>query len=565
VNLFELDILILLGLGTFGGVVGARLFQQWRIPQVVGYIAIGVLIGKSGFGLIDAGTIRSLSSFNLFALGLIGFLVGGELHGDTFRRYGRQFCSILLGEGLGAFFLVGIPVTLICLHFLGSFPSALAAGIVFGAIASATDPASTVDVLWEYRSRGILTTSLVAIVALDDALAMTLYGLGTTAAAILAGESTSLGQAAAAIGIELFGAVALGAAMGILVNYLLRWLRRKEQTLVTALAVLLLVIGGASATGMDVILAAMTLGVTLTNLAPRRSEELFSLVTIFSRPIYVIFFVLVGAGLGIGQMPAWFWSIILVYVLARSLGKFFGARLGARLAGAPEPVARYAGFGLFAQGGVAVGLSIMAAHHLDEVIIDDNLSLGEMIVSAITATTLIVQVIGPPMVKFAIRRAGEIGRNITEEDVIAEWTTKQVMDSSAPIITEGDSLTSLVREFTTQATSSFPVADSRGRIIGIVTLEGLKEVMSEQGCWEWILAGDVMIPVTEMVTGETPLSEALDLMRQLNFERLAVVNDLRERQAIGILDNSQARKLVAREVLRRQAAEGPEAAEGAAT
>ncbi|HPJ71630.1 MAG TPA: cation:proton antiporter, partial [bacterium] len=404
-SIFDLDILALLGIGAFGGILGARLFQLLRIPQVVGYIAIGVLIGKSGIGLINDDSIATLGTFNLFALGLIGFLVGGELHGATFRKYGRQFSAILVGEGMGAFLLVGIPVTLLCWHFLGNLPLAVASGIVFGSISSATDPASTIDVLWEYRSRGILTTSLVAIVALDDALAMTLYGFGTSIASILTGGEVSLQAVAGRIAVELFGAIALGVGMGFFLNPLLRWLRRKEQTLVLALAILLLVIGISSVSGMDIILATMALGVTLTNLAPRRSEELFSLIQMLSKPIYVIFFVLVGARLGIGEMPGWFWLVIAVYVVARSLGKLYGARLGGYVSQAPPTVTRYCGYGLFAQGGVAVGLSIMAAHHLGEIPAGEGLSLGDMIISAVTATTLIVQVIGPSMVKFAIRAA----------------------------------------------------------------------------------------------------------------------------------------------------------------
>jgi len=107
--------------------------------------------------------------------------------GQTLKKYGRQFSSIMISEGLLAFILVSAPVTVILFILTHNFISAFAAGIVFGAIASATDPASTIDVLWEYRTAGILTTTLVAVIALDDALAMTLYGLGTGVAQVLSG------------------------------------------------------------------------------------------------------------------------------------------------------------------------------------------------------------------------------------------------------------------------------------------------------------------------------------------------------------------------------------------
>ena len=86
---------------------------------------------------------------SIAALGIIGFLVGSEILFSTLKKYGRQFSMILLGEGLLAFLLVGGAVTIVMYTVSESFQASLAAGIVFGAIASATDPASTIDVLWE--------------------------------------------------------------------------------------------------------------------------------------------------------------------------------------------------------------------------------------------------------------------------------------------------------------------------------------------------------------------------------------------------------------------------------
>ena len=147
-----MGLLTIIGLCIFGGVLGAWVFQKLHVPQVVGYIVIGVLIGESGLRVVDHTDILALQPFNLFALGLIGFLVGGELRGSIFKKYGKQFTAILLGEGLAAFFLVGVTTTLIVQMVCHDWVISLAAGTVFGAIASATDPASTIDVLWEYRT-----------------------------------------------------------------------------------------------------------------------------------------------------------------------------------------------------------------------------------------------------------------------------------------------------------------------------------------------------------------------------------------------------------------------------
>ena len=103
------DVMLMLGVGVFGGLCGGWLFQKLRVPQVVGYIGVGLLIGASGLRLVRATTIRRLlEPFTLFALAVIGFLVGGELKLEDFRRHGKQFAAILLGEGLMAFVLVGV-------------------------------------------------------------------------------------------------------------------------------------------------------------------------------------------------------------------------------------------------------------------------------------------------------------------------------------------------------------------------------------------------------------------------------------------------------------------------
>lgn len=144
---------------------------------------------------------------------------------------------------------------------------------MFGAIASATDPASTISVLWEYRSKGVLTTTITAIVALDDALAMTLYGLGTGIAQIIIGGNTSLTSQIISISIELFGAVILGSLAGFFMNLIVRYSTDKTRTMVFGIGTLLLLIALALMFDIDVILASMTLGIVVTNLAPNRSKD----------------------------------------------------------------------------------------------------------------------------------------------------------------------------------------------------------------------------------------------------------------------------------------------------
>lgn len=549
----HLGILLLLGTGVLGGALGAWFFQKIKLPQVVGYILFGILIGQSGIRLVRAEDIQHLQSFTWFALGIIGFLVGGELKGETFRKYGRQFISILLWEGILAFVLVSVPITLIVYKITGLFAPSLAAGIVFGAIASATDPASTVDVLWEYRAKGVLTSAIIAVIALDDALAMTLYGLGTSAAQMLIGEDSSILAEMKNIGFELFGSILAGLAAGGVMIWFLRFLhQKKERMLAIGAGMLLLVIGASNAAGLDVILVTMAMGVLLVNFAPIRSEELFAIIRSFSVPIYVMFFVLVGARLTIASMPLWLWGIVILYVLGRNVGKVAGCWIGARLSGAPRTVQNYGGLGLFAQGGVAIGLSIMATEHLGALQITENISLGELIIFGVTATTMIVQLAGPPMVKLSIRLAGEIGRNVTQEDVIQGLTVETVMLRDIPLFRETDPIRLVLQKFSQAEHFGYPVVDREGNLKGLLTLGSLKDILVESDCWEWLVAADVLSGTVESVSTDTPLKEALDRMDKKGLQQLPVV-EKGGTKPVGMIESRHVEKTVEQELIRQQA------------
>lgn len=562
---FHPGVLFVLGVGVFGGILGAWLFQRLRIPQVVGYIVIGLIVGQSGLKLITAQAVSSLQLLTLFAVGIIGFLVGGELEGSTFRKYGKQFTAIMIGEGMGAFVLVGLASGVVVYLVTRSMQAALASGVVLGAISSATDPASTIEVLYEYRSRGMLTLALIAVVALDDALAMSLYGFGTTAAGMIAGEASSFSDAARKIGIELLGSVGLGVAAGLVLNLILRYMGQPEKALALAIGTILLVIATAATFDMDVILATMAMGATLVNVAPVRSKELFTVVRNFATPIYVIFFVFVGARLALPKMPYWLWIIVGLYVFFRTLGKMAGTYFTARMTRAHPSVQRYGGLGLFAQGGVAVGLSIMAGQHLQNIQVMPGLALGDMIVYAVTATTLIVQVIGPPMVKLAIRLADEIGRNVTEDDVIKTLIVRDMLSEGVVCVSQEEPVKVVIERYSETDQVVYPVIGAEGRLVGMITLEGMKAVIARHQMWEWLVAADVMYPARRVVTTATPLKDALDMMSQMRVEQIPVVEDETRLTPVGVLDSRRVMRIVEEETLRRQQSQSAHDVDGAQT
>jgi Kef-type K+ transport system membrane component KefB len=545
------SVLFLLGLGVFGGMIGAWFFQKIRFPQVVGYIAIGLIIGQAGFGIISPEAIVHLKTFNLFALGIIGFLVGGELKIDTFKKYARQFTAILFGEGLLSFLLVGVSSFFLIYMVTKNTTGSLAGAVVLGAIASATDPASTIDVIWEYRSKGVMTTAVIAIVALDDALAMTLYGLGSSAAKLLTSHSGSLLVSLGHIGNELLGALAVGAIVAGLLTAFLRWVPQTERGAAIAIGMILLVISVAAFFKMDIILATMMMGFVLTNAAPRRSKDLFKLMRSFSIPIYVLFFVLVGARLSFSAMPLWLWLIIGVYVIGRSAGKFYGAYIGAKITNSPPAVRKYLGLGLFAQGGVAIGLSIMAAERLSTITVAEGMSLGDMIIFVVTTTTLIVQVLGPAMVKLAVKLSGEAGRDITEEDVRASMKVADVIDEKLVTLPEGASILEAVNSFTENNILIAPVVNKEGKIKGILNFEALKDVLADRDSWHWLLVADIMRPMEDSTTKDINLEDIYEKMYRLKIDQMPVVDAETGEIPQGMLDMRTIRLKVHAELLKR--------------
>lgn len=547
---FELNVVLLFGLIVLSGAFGARLFQKLHIPQVVGCIVVGILLGDV-LGVITPHTIDKLEPFMMFALGIIGFMIGAELRGEVFRKYGRQFFIILLSQGMGAFVLAAIGGTVVAWFIIGSVPESIAVGLVLGAIASATAPAATVNVLWEYKTRGALTTAVLAIVALDDALALLLYRAAATGAKALigTGQGSVLGTTLILLG-EIAGAIVLGFLAGVLLYFLLKFVKADDKVLDFALASLLLVVGISMIPRIDPILPAMTLGITVANLMPRQSKATFELVKKFAPPIYISFFVLAGAHMQFGKINSWMVVMILVYVLCRATGKIAGAWFGGKWSKAPAVVRKYLGICLLPQAGVAIGLAIMASQQFDS-------ELGHIIVIVVMSGTFLMEIIGPILVKVGLKRAGEIGLNITEDDLIKTYTVADVMDTSPTTITQDLPLQQILEVFSSSESVYYPVIDGQSRIVGIITIADIKEMFANQDVGGWLLACDVAEPVRDKTTPDKPLEEVIEHMRRYHLENVTVVAGKDSDKLVGVLDYSKTLRKISAEVLhRREMADG---------
>ncbi len=543
IDIHHLNSLLIIGLAIFFGTVGARLFQRLHIPQIIGYITIGIILGPV-FKIIPAETVKVFEPFSLFALGIIGFLIGGELKKNIFVKYGRQVFYILLFEGLTAFVLT----TILCtgaLLLVFEWQIAVAAGVVFGAICSATDPAATVSVLWEYKTRGPLTTMLTTIVALDDALAMILYITSISIASILTGRAGEGGFGAMAIGAgyEIFGSIILGLLVGLLLKWIIEQIKDNEKILVFTISAIILCIGLATTFKFDVILASMAFGVTLINISPRRSATSFDLIHKFSAPIYVLFFVIIGARLNLSALGKYIWLVTAAYIIGCVVGKALGSYWGASYSKAATTVRKYLGFCLYQQGTIAIALLIMASGRFEG-------QVREMMLSVIIAGVFVFQLIGPIFVKIGVKKANEVGMNITEEDLIAQYRVKDVMNPEPATIREDVPLDEILNIFSTTDAVYYPVVDNQLKLTGVISINSIKETFAYQNVAAWLLACDVAQPVLDKTTWNTPLSEALDRMKKYDLEYLPIVSG-DDNKLLGIIDVRTVNRKISAEVLRK--------------
>ncbi len=420
------------------GLIAAKLSQRIHMPSVTGYIIAGLLLGPSGFNLISEHSIgNSLDHFTRIALVLIAFGIGEHIELKKLKEHARSLLFVGFFETSCAFLLVaGSVFVLITYTSLGmegwQFRENLALSILLGAVSVATAPAATLLVVRELNAKGPLTSSLLAIVAIDNGLAIAIFGLAISLSHQIIGQSGAPLYMAVGSGLlEIVMSLMLGWLAGFCLEVVLGKLDKEGEMLTAGLAILLLCSELAVYLNLSPLLVGMVAGFTLVNKA-ERDVRVFRILNNFEPPIYVLFFTLAGTHLNITTLGS-AGLIGLAYFLARIVGKVIGVQIGAQLGRAPDVVRKYLGLSLVPQAGVAIGLIFIISA-------DPSLAVYSSIITPVVLTGVFLsELVGPLAAKFAVisaREAMPLEGNGKEEprcEGMTEKECEQFMRSEAGV------------------------------------------------------------------------------------------------------------------------------------
>ena len=397
----ELNTLLYLAIASLVAFFSKRLTNKIGLPIVTGYVLSGVILGISVLKIFHADILDRLDIVNDFALGVIGFTIGSELRKAVFKQLGKSIILIALFESVFAFIVVSVAIYIMD-------PGKIYQALILGAVASATAPAATVYVIQQYKAKGPLSSTILAVVGIDDAFALIIFVFASIVAKnIMLATHMSIVSVIAVPVKEILFSVILGLVLSIIYVMIFRKVRFPDDLLLGIAGFLLCALGLAHQFHLSALLAAMTFGVGVTNTDAMLTNRSSKVTETLSPLFFAYFFIFAGAHLNIGLFPK-IGFMGLIYFLARTAGKISGASLGAVLGRAQKTVRRYIGFSLIPQVGVAVALAIVVKKEFGSGEFGDaGLNLSVLVINILLFTTIITEVLGPILTKWALTKSGE--------------------------------------------------------------------------------------------------------------------------------------------------------------
>ncbi|MCK8817982.1 cation:proton antiporter [Natroniella sulfidigena] len=396
----------LIGGLMFLGLIMVLLTKRIRMPIIVGYVFLGIFLSVSLVERLPfltevqkewyAYTISSFDYVGDLALSFIAFTIGTELSIKMFKNFGKTIFWIVIIQALAAFILVTSGILL-----LGQ---PIYVALIFGGLATASAPGSTVMVLQEYNAQGILTSMIMAVVGLGDAAALIIFSLVKPIALIKysgVGE-ISFSNVILFPMVEIVGSAILGLLLGYISQRFMVSLHDKTKKVLTLVATIFGATASATLLHLSPLLTNMAVGFAYQNFA-RKNLEISAEQETLSIPLYAMFFILVGTKIKLSTLTSGvFLLVALVYTLSRVSGKIGGSYLGAWLGGAQEKIKKHIGMGLLSQS----GLSLALAYRVQQDFADDP-RVGLLIFNIILFASILSEVYGPLSTKHAITKVEE--------------------------------------------------------------------------------------------------------------------------------------------------------------
>ena len=415
------------------GLLSTRLMKKIKLPNVTGYIIVGIIMGPFVFGLFFNGFdfskasdlsspiysyVKNLSWVSNVALGFIAFSIGSSFKANVLKQVGKKVIVITIFEALGGSLVVSLA--LIALHFVWPDAVSLPLALTLGAIAAATAPAATLMVVKQYKAHGPVTQTLLPVVALDDAAALILYAiLYQIAKALALGNDFDLYEMLAKPIIEIVISLGLGSVLGFIVSGMSHFFKSRTNRLIWVIATVFGALGlyylfQQSFMGsfeLSSLLICMAAGAIFANFQ-KEAAVTFDFMDRFTSPIYMLFFVISGASLDLSVFASSTGLIVLalalIYAVMRFAGKWLGTFGAAKITRAEPAVQKYLGFCLVPQAGVAIGLASTASVSFGSSSDSSVAAIGAMVLAIVLTSTLIYEIVGPISTKIALAKAGEI-------------------------------------------------------------------------------------------------------------------------------------------------------------
>ncbi len=386
-----MHILLYVAAAMIAGLLLTRIVKLVHLPNVTGYLIAGLLIGPYCLNILHKDALAGLDILTEMALGFIAFSIGGEFKLSNIKAIGTRAIVITLFQAFGAVILVDL---VLCLC---GFDVPLS--ITLGAIATATAPAATLMVVRQYRAKGGLTNTLLPVVAMDDAVGLMVFSISLAVAnALSSGQAATFQAMVLTPVLEIILSLAIGGALGLIVAFAMRFFHSKGNRLGICIAAVLLGVAIAKSYALSDLLLCMALGATVVNLR-NDALEILDNTDAWTPPLFMLFFVISGAELDLAVLPT-VGILGVIYLVTRSLGKYFGAWLGATVTKASPNIRKYLGITLLPQAGVAIGMA--------QIVITSLPQYGAQIQAVVLCATLIYELVGPVLTKIALTKAGEI-------------------------------------------------------------------------------------------------------------------------------------------------------------